>query len=423
MSFINTHNRDELKRAYERLKKPARGAVIMGVRGVLRAIKPIVPSLDLDDVDRSLANVHRKRALQRAAHLWVDPDCSWNVAKLKDFQESVGLKKLRLDEFCERVAYHCTLLKNAEPRLSRHIEARIAELEYAYLGESTSVPYYSELELYQRDVTNNAIRMAARHPDAAARANRTLMKLLPAIAAVFRKVLDPQSTDDIHTNANYMHVVRVPNETRIPDVPSLLGAYGTTEAAARANDLWEEFDRHVKRVFVITCDSDRDRRVGFWVPDVIEDEKMLPGAPTAYHLRVPHAILIDDVPELPGPNPTKSKWKLYLTDKGDRGFRDDMFISIPILARKRRDTDPIVTAVVNVNCGGGHYWPRAYSRDWLQLAAKLASPFLHLAWHSFVIQYAAAGGDPGLFGTDPFVSGLPKSGPPALPAPENGGDE
>jgi hypothetical protein len=417
VSFINTHNRDELKRAYKRLQKPARGAITSSVRTIARAVKKIAPSVDLD-----------KYALQRAAHLWIDPECTWTVGKLGDFQECVGLEDMPREQFGERVAYYSTLLKNAEPRLARHIEARIAELEYAYLADRTSVSYYSELELYQRDVLANAARMAAGHAnptaraEAARRSNGTLMKLLPAIAAIFRKVLDPKSEDDIHTSANYMHIVEVPDETRVPEVPNLLDDWGTTEAADRANDLWEELDRRVKRVFVIICDSDGDRRVGFWVPDVIEDE-MLPGAPTAYHQKVPHTILVDDPPELPGPDPTKNKWRRYLTDKSDRGFRDDMFISIPIFARKRRDADPIVTAVVNVNCGGGHYWPRAYSKEWLQLAAKLASPFLHLAWHSFVIQYGAINGDPGLFETNPFVSELPKSGPLALPAPEDGGGE
>jgi hypothetical protein len=417
VSFINTHNQDELRGAYARLTKPAHGPLATSAHAIGRGIKKITPSIDLD-----------KRALQHAAHLWVDPDCTWTVDKIADFQESVGLKNMRRDEFGERVAYYSSLLKNADPRLARHIEARIAELEYAYLGDRTSVSHYSELELYQRDVLANAACMAAAlanpklREEAVQRANTTLMKLLPAIAAVFRKVLDPKSEDDIHTNANYMQIQEVPDDTRVPEVPGHLGEWGTTKAAARATDLWEDFNRRVKRVFVITCDSDGDRRVGFWVPDVIEGTKMLPGAPTAYHQKIPQTILVDDLPDMPGPDDTKTKWERYLTDKGDRGFRDDMFISIPILARKRHDAEPIVTALVNVNCGGGHYWPRAYSKEWLLLAAKLASPFLHLAWHSSVIQTAADRGDPGLFGTNPFVPELPKSGPPALPAPEDGGD-
>ncbi len=417
--FINTHRQDELTAEFKRLARPRRGAIITSARVVLTLLKPLLKGIDVNSVDRLLGKYHREQSLRRAAYIWIDPHCTWNRDSMGDFQESVGLKKLRRDEFCTRVEYYCQLLRDESPLLSRHIEARIAELEFVYLADSTQVRYYSELEIYQRDVLSNAIRMAKEATDAVDHANSTLTKILPAIAAVFRKVLDPLSEEEVNVNANFMAVVDLQRKVNVPEVPGLIGKYGKNDATVRATDLWEDLDPEVDRVFVITNDSDVNHRIGFWIPDIIEDNKMMiPGAPAAFHQKIPDAVFIDDAPELPvGPIATKRKWEQYLTDKGDGGFRDDMFISIPILARARHDADPSVVGIVNVNCRGYH-WPRAYSRSWLKLAAKLASPFLYLVWHSFVIHYyAASKRDSGLFGKDPFVRGLPN------PEPKDGDDE
>lgn len=417
MAFINTHKREELQIEYEKITAPGRGLLAKLARGALKVVKPVIPQLDLDVVDRSLANIRRDRALQRAAYEWIDPRSSWDLATLTNFQETLGLKKLTRERFSERVMHYCRVLKQKVPTLERHIDARIAELEFAYLGDRTQAEYFGELELFQREAIANAIRVATGQSDALTKLSDAMQLLLPAIAGVFRYVLDPQhDVDNVNTNANYMTIARLKRKARVPDIPELLCEYGETPAARTAFELWKDLDRRAKQIFVITADSDENSRIGFWVPDVVEDNRMIPGAPAAYHLRAPQPIFVDDPPELPiGPDITKRKWETYLTDKSEEGFRDAMFISIPILARARRDLDLVVVGIVNVNCGADRSWPRAYSSAWLRFAAKQASPLLHLAWHISVLNHVGRERDLGLFERNPFVYQLPSAGPLALP--------
>jgi hypothetical protein len=405
--FVNTHDRGALQTAFAGLPTPKPGMLIQSGRLGLKVVKPLLRGLELDAVDRMLGGLAKDRAFERAAHQWLDPASPWTIATLGACQESVGLKKLSKRAFAEGVRHVCEQLKQRAPTLSRHIDKRVAELEFVDNAINYLIP---ELELYQRDVLDAAMRAATQQALSATDANQVLKDILPAIAAKCREVLDPEhgTSEQVFTNTNFMAIVELNQSVRVRDVPKKLGMFGDQPAAHRAAKLWKDLDRKTERVFVVITDTDNDRHRGFWLPDVIEDNRTIPGAATAMQARRPDAVFADDLPTLGvGGRATKDQWELYMTDKTEEGFRDEMFISLPIFGRASRKGDPKKAGVVNVNCGPGSYWPRAYSAEWLRLAAAAAGPLLSLAWHAYAVQHAALNATPDLFRTNPFVYALP----------------
>ncbi len=417
-NFVNTHDKEALRTAFAALPLPGRSALVAAGRLALKVI--FASDEKLNDVDRALGGRDEGTAFERAAHQWLNPDSPWTVNTLAGCQDAVGLKKIAKGVFAKGVWHACELLKQSNPGLARHIDKRMAELELVDNTVSYQIP---ELELYQREVLDAAMRAAARQADSAAEANQVLKDLLPAIAAKCREVLDPgRNSEQVYTNTNFMAIANLPELTRMRDVPNKLDyEYRSEPAAVRAAKLWKDLDPRARQVFVVIADTDNDRHRGFWLPHIVEDNRTIPGAATAIHLRRPDAVFADDLPILGvGGAATRTQWELYMTDKSEAGFRDDMFISLPIFGRATRQGDLQKAGVVNVNCGPGSYWPRAYSADWLRLAAAAAGPLLSLAWHAYVIQHAALTGSSDLFRTNPFVYALPSKSPKAsLPPTED----
>lgn len=407
--FISTHDKDALSIEFKKLNEPSRGIFVSTLRTGLKVVKPLV-KVELDAVDRNLAKWQKDKALQRAVYKWLDPSrAAFAGGSIDGFKEAVGLAKLPTTSFCERLRHFGERMKDQAPKLRRYIDARLADIEYLERSDHVRTNTLTFFELYQRAVVDAALQVAGGASGFETQANAVLKSILPAVAGVFREILDPDlKSDNVYTNANFMAVVKLPQETRVGDVPKFVGSYAETPAAKRAADLWRDLDDRIDRVFVVVADSDDNRRVGFWVPDVVDEAGYIPGAPTAYNRKIPYAVFTDDPPPLKvGNRRTRNEWEEYLLDRSEDGFKDDMFISIPVMGRAKHDTDPVVAGVANVNCGAGRYWPRAYSDAWLALAAELASPFLALAWHSFLIQHVAATGRTDLLRANPFVYSLP----------------
>jgi hypothetical protein len=316
-------------------------------------------------------------------------------------------------EFTDQIRHACEAFRK-QTRLGRHIDKRLAELD---VQADTAAYYVPQLEIYQRQILDAGMRAAARHPDSVAYAMQALREILPAIAAKCRDVLNPahaKAEQPVFTNTNFMAIVDLDEAVDVSDLPNKLGAYREYPAARRAAKLWKHLDRTTQRVFVVITDTDNDRHRGFWIPDVVDNNLTVPGAPTAIRARRPDAVFADDLPTLGiGDSATKDDWQGYMEDRTEKGFRDEMFISLPIFGLASRDGDPKPAGVVNVNCGAGSYWPRAYSPAWLRIAAAAANPLLSLAWHAFVIHHAALQDKQDLFRTNPFVYALPPNVPRA----------
>jgi hypothetical protein len=419
MQFINTHDLPGLQQEFAALPVPQRALLVRTLRGGLKIVKlaPLVGKwVDLDRVDRALGGVAKAKAVERAAYEWLKPESTRTRDTLADLQSEVGLQKLKPGAFADELRHACESFRKAAPRLTRHIDKRLAEL--TVLKADTAAYHIPQLEIYQRKTLDAGMRAAARDATGPANAMKALQEILPAIATKCREVLDPDHDkpgQPVFTNTNFMAIVDLAGTVGVPDIPSTLGAYREYPAAARAAKLWKDLDRTTKRVFVVITDTDNDRHRGFWIPDVMDNNCTIPGAPTAMSTRRPHAVFADDLPTLgiiDAPT-TTDNWHSYMRDRTENGFRDDMFISLPIFARASQEGDHKPAGVVNVNCGAGSYWPRAYSSEWLRIAATAAAPLLSLAWHAFAIHHAALYDQKDLFRTNPFVYALPPNAPQA----------
>ena len=380
--FVNTHDNAMLEAAFATIPRPGTklaAALTLALETAPEHAGPI----GLGPARRWAKSFSEGAGLRAAAWRWLRPHHPRaELDQLPAIQTRSGLNHLRPIDFYDRLILACREVGEAQPRLSRYIDARVADLEFKTQRDAAAAGRVAdEFGAYQR-----MLLAAARDTrNGSATAAQLARMALAAAGAALRATLDDHAEDECVFHANLMIPVRVPAGATIDALGEQLRL---TPAANEAQWLWGGLKGPIHRLFVVVSETEGASFRGFWVPDVRRDGAALAGAPRVFVTGRAEAVVVDDLPPLsthPDDDEVAARWRRYMKGDTPGHFDGGMFVSLPVF-KKVDATQRLPEAVVNVNIVGPRVWRRAYSRPWLDQATGRVGPWAATALHAFLVE-------------------------------------
>lgn len=387
MEFIRTDKLKEIQTVFrDRVKKPKKSwlealEVMLQGAEVPRQARGV-----LDAFGRLVQRERRQEKLYAATWMWLRPDePRMKASDLIRIQATLGLDDMRQEEFLHRIREESDEIARSVRDLSRYVRTRIVDLEYLQVRNPwVARPLRGSAEPIQRLVINAAHRLDSQPMEARTQARVAGASALAACAVAAKSILDARETEPRHyrLNANLM----IPIVYRGGPVRNYIGELARLPGYKAARELWgTDAPSDCNRILVAVSETQGADYLGFWIPNWRRAGRELPGATRAYHSGEGTAVFRDDLPGLDGfDSKLAERWERYFQE----GFREQMFVSLPVLQAGSTSV-PTPAGVVNINIGGEEPWYRAYSPSWLGLASDVASQFATLALHAFGIELAA----------------------------------
>jgi hypothetical protein len=386
VTFVSTFDEDALDREFRTIPSPRTKLVQLANAAVEVTPDSVGGRVKLGPFKRIWKSLFEESALDAAAWRWIKPRSRRaEIAHLQPMRNKLGLSYFSEVEFCDRLIDACLAMQERYPALERHIDGRIADLQFVIRGASSFGDEINrEFEVYQRQLLTAAFARGAGSSDLVGQLGRNV---LAATAAYVRAILH-DGTEPCPIHANLMVPANITGT--VEDVHGALGPFATP-AAARATRLWRGLGGSVHRVLVVMAETHGSSYRGFWVPDVRPRGVYLPGAPRALGTGAAQAVAVDDLPPFPGGNDeVASRWQRYLRGDDPGHFQGRMFVSIPVFLR-HDEHNSIASAIINVHVIGERPWRRAYSRHWLDLVTRRVSQWASTALHALALEVALGG--------------------------------
>jgi hypothetical protein len=360
MERIHVGDLDGLCAEFERIRKP-RSVSAELLTAPLEVIEEnALRGMKLGFVRKLIRSWSDAAGCRLAAWRWLKPGAGMaSQEHLLDLQRKTGLEHLDHREFCARLIDTCREMSDQCKRMTRHFEARIAEVEYRLHlpmpGDENASSGFERLQ---------AVLISASAKQSPELAHMAAQFALQQVGALVKHALVRPTRTSCSFDANLM----------IP-VQSLQGLEGRGVAAAER--LWQSAGNAVDQYLAVVEETPANPPTyrGFWIPDIRHSGRPLPGAPQALYYRAPQPVFVDDLPPLPGGDEElNGRWRGYF-----KAFSGDLFISLPVVELDQANA----VAVVNVNVRDQSPWYRALSPSWLSRAARMAAPWTVTAWHAF----------------------------------------
>ena len=362
---IHVDDVPELRQEFERVPRP-RSIPAELLTAPLEILEDKLHGVKLGWVRRQIRKLSDAAAVKNAAWRWLKPgDDMATQEHLVDLQRKVDLVHLDHRDFCARLIDACRELVGDRSPLARHVDARVAEIEYRL-----HVPMPRDNEAARGFERLQALLLSAQARGSAPLARKTCQLALSQVGALVKYAIVGQTRETCSFDANLM----------VP-ASGLDGVWG--RGASHASRVWQDFGDEAEQYLVVVeeAPADPESYRGFWIPDVRPANTPLPGAPRALYYSAPQAVFVDHLPKLPvSDEALHGRWREYF--RGSlAGFNGRLFVSLPVV-----DAGEGV-AVVNINVRDQGSWSRALSPSWLSRAMRLAAPWTATAWHAFMVAW------------------------------------
>lgn len=381
MTPIRTSDIEGLKSEFKKLSPPKKITDI--VQTLNKSTTPLdevnVGPTNIGVIKKVIKSFVQDYAVKRAGWICLDPERQLKAEDIPELRKVLGLEYLGMEEFVNLLMTRCSETKIDLPRLSNHIDARIAEIEYVIQSKRTDeIRYLREIHPYSEMLQLATYAFAKDINLAAEKARLVNTKALAALGSHATAILSKtiHNNEDLVWSANFM--IRVDNNNQA--FSHLSGLDGWQDAER----LWSSFSWGTNNnKFVVVSETAGSGHSGFWIPDIWPDgDNSLPGAPEAFHSGEAQSVFVDDPPKLPGAGEVQQKiWEQYMKKK----FH--LFMSFPIITPLGLH-DRAVVGIVNVDVKSGGNWSRAYSKSWLRHTAKSIGPWLGIVWNAYQIECA-----------------------------------
>lgn len=372
-AFLGTHDAVVLQGEFDLLKRPDT-RFLQIFDALTKTVSENIP-FRINSLLDVFSRRKKEHALKAGAWHWLNPKSRSEISQLTILRERLELTDMSPEDFIRALLAECREFASSRPKLSRHVERRLAELEFGLMGASILTdPTASDYGLYQEQLLNAAVERNRQD------ASRLAVDALGAAMVAASAVLDENRGSGAATNANLMIPlsVRSVEELKARIGPELWGLPGAQTAA----ELWDGLPGEWRQCLFVIAEKGRDAYAGFWIPDVRKPGTALPGAPTAYAHQCAQAVFVDDLPPFHfGDAEFEARWRKYLTGVSSRSFTEKMFVSFPLIVKEEFHSQHAV-AVVNMNIDTREIWRRAYSRAWLDRATGAIQHWLSTAWHA-----------------------------------------
>jgi hypothetical protein len=367
MEHIHANDTDRLRTEFEQVKKP--GAVPTELlTGSLEVVEDkALHGVKLHWLHGLVRKFSDSASCRLAAWRWLQPEKRPATQEhLVDLQRKVGLAHWEHREFCARLMDACKELLEKHPRLARHLEARLAEIEYRLC-----VPMAGDDDAARGFERLQAALLTAHAQQSATFARTVARNALTQVGAIAKHAIVGATSSACSFDANLM-------------VPCLTNVGLIGRGARHAERLWGDFGQGVTDQYLVVVEEapmDPENHRGFWIPDVRSRNRPLPGAPSALYFAAPQVVFTDDLPPLPlDDDALLGRWRDYFGG-GRGGFNGTLFVSFPVIDHDHANA----AAVVNVNIRDQRGpWHRALGHSWLGRANRLVAPWTVTAWHAYM---------------------------------------